>query len=103
MLLKKILMSMLLVMIVGCGVQKVSTQYIIVINQSFNTIEVSKASEEALKTLDQNVLIEDVQYSEEKKYLVTIQTNINEDEVLSVLKSQDWIERVQVNFGINMN
>ena len=90
---------------VACGAEKkddVSTQFIVVTDGSMDEDAISKETMETLKSADKNVSVEEVKLSEENKYLVTISTTIAEDEVVSMLKEMDWVEKVSVNYELTM-
>lgn len=40
--------------------------------------------------------------SEENKYLAATGTKLTEDEVVSVLESEDWIKTVEINYESKM-
>ena len=80
----------------------VSMQLIVVTNSTMDVEEVSKETVDALKSVDQSVSVDEVEQSEECRYLVTISTTLTEDEVVSALKGADWTQKVQINYELQM-
>lgn len=107
---KVILMVIALAMMLvcaGCGsndekADSSSTQFIVVAYESMNMEEISQEIGDALKSVDQQAVVEEVKVSEENKYLVTIRSQLTEDEVVSLLKEEDWIQRAEINFELKM-
>lgn len=97
----------MVLMVAGCGssnnTEKNShVKLIIVTNEAMNTDEMAQRIMGALKTQEQDAVVNEIEMSEENKYLVTTSTKLTEDEVVSVLENEDWIKTVEINYELKM-
>jgi len=103
-LLMVVLLMMLMCVSCGSGDGKgdiQSTQYIIVVKEAMSMEEISQTIAKTLPS-NQQVTVEDVEFSEENKYLVTISSRLTEDDIVSLLKEEDWVQRIQINYELTM-
>ena len=101
-----VLVLVIMIMCTGCGsndekADVSSRQFIVVVNEAMSMEEISQNIAASLPS-NQQVTVEDVEMSEENKYLVTIRSQLTEDEVVSLLKEQDWIQKVEINYELKM-
>ena len=86
----------------GCMTKQQTIQYIVTTDSSMQMKDVEQASEALLKEDDSNIVIEDVEYCDEHQYIVTIQTSLDEDTILSLLKESDWVKKVLINYEVKL-
>lgn len=105
--LKKVVLflSVLIVMFccVACGGNNETTEYIIEMQQSNEKSEIFQLIEESFREIDSHIVVEYIELSEENKYFVGIQSSLANNDVVSILKGEDWIKSIQINYEMKMN
>lgn len=91
----------------GCGFfnktkESSTVKLIVVTNNVRNTDEIVQKITGALLTQDKDAAVNELERSEENKYLAVIATRLTEDEVVSVLESEEWIKMVELNYELKM-
>ena len=95
---------LVMLLLAGCDTQQYnSIQYIVTTNISMQPEEVAQKSKTALKTNDRMVEIEDAQYHDDCRYIITVNTFLNKDEVVSALGEMEWIEKILINYEVKIN
>lgn len=106
---KRILFMIVSIMVficVGCGSgageEDIRTaEYVLVVKEAMSMEEISQNVAKTLPS-SQQVKVEDIEISEENKYLVTISSKLTEEDIVSLLKEETWVQRIQINYELTM-
>lgn len=101
--------AVFLMVLIGAGCSPInqaeessSIKLIIVTRDAMSIDEIGQKIAKTLAPLDQNVIVDEVEVSEDNKYLLTNITKLTEDEIVSALESEDWINTVEINYELKM-